>query len=134
MWIGLVFILIHPVGLQMGQAAFLVLIMSIMVPPSAPFVQFVEIMFNLFFYLSLAWAWCALGTRVAEATRGPVDPAKVAEKMAQYAGDSPQIQQMRVVSHLPSPACLRRCSTARTSKLARRSCAACGCVSEPPPS
>ncbi|BEI80174.1 hypothetical protein CcaverHIS002_0107030 [Cutaneotrichosporon cavernicola] len=97
LWIGMLFMLIHPVGLQMGQAAFLALIMSIMVPPSAPFVQFLEVMSNLFFYISVAWAWCALGIRVAEATRHPVDPAKVAEKMAQYAGETPMIQQMKVV-------------------------------------
>ncbi len=101
MWIGLLFILIHPVGLELGQAAFLVLIMSIMVPPSAPFVQYVEVMFNLFFYLSLSWAWCCIGIKVADAVRTPSDPAKVAEKMAQYASEGPENQQWRVVSSSP---------------------------------
>ncbi|KLT41025.1 hypothetical protein CC85DRAFT_297212 [Cutaneotrichosporon oleaginosum] len=97
MWIGLLFLLIHPVGLEVGQAAFLVLIMSVMVPPSAPFVQFIEVMCNLYFYISLAWAWCCIGIRVADATRQPFDSAKVAAKMAQYAGESPTNQQMRVM-------------------------------------
>ncbi|GMK54562.1 hypothetical protein CspeluHIS016_0111480 [Cutaneotrichosporon spelunceum] len=97
LWISLLFILIHPVGREMGQASFLVLIAAIMVPPSAPFVQYVEVMFNLFFYISVGYAWCALGIRVADMTRHPVDPARVAEKMAEYAGETPAIQQMRVM-------------------------------------
>lgn len=98
MWIGLLFILIHPVGIQMGQAAFLVLIMSIMVPPSAPFVQFLEILFNLFFYLSLSWAWCALGTAIAHSTRGPTDPSIVQAAMARHANETPDMQMAKVVS------------------------------------
>lgn len=94
----MLFMLIHPVGVEMGQAAFLVLIMSIMVPPSAPFVQFVEVLFNLFFYISLSWAWCALGTAISHSTRVPTDPTVVATQMAKYANETPDMQMAKVVS------------------------------------
>lgn len=78
----------------------MVLILSIMIPPSAPFVQFIEILFNLFFYICLSWAWCALGTAIAETTRVPTDPAIVAEQMARFANETPQMQLVKVVSAL----------------------------------
>lgn len=35
----------------------LVLIVACMVPPWPPLVQYLEIVLNLFFYVSVGWAW-----------------------------------------------------------------------------
>lgn len=69
-----------------------------MIPPSQPFVQTIEIMCNLFLYLSLSWAWCSIATKIAHAVRTPTDPAVVAAAMARHSHLTPYYQNLRVIT------------------------------------
>ncbi|WRT65402.1 uncharacterized protein IL334_002345 [Kwoniella shivajii] len=84
-WVGLVLLLIIPVERALGQAAFFMLVVAFMLPPSQPVVQQCEVYLNLFFFNALAWAWVALGVFIAGKTRQPTDPAKIAAAEAKWA-------------------------------------------------
>jgi hypothetical protein len=72
-----------------------------MIPPHQPFVQVVEVLCNLFFYLALAWAWTVIGTAIAYAVRVPTDPAKIAAAEAMFAFETnPTIKMVKVVRQL----------------------------------
>jgi hypothetical protein len=59
-----------------------VLIVSCMVPPFQPFVQVLEIVLNTVFYTAVAWAWTCIAIAIANATRVPTDPQRVADALA----------------------------------------------------
>lgn len=71
-----------------------------MVPPSQPFVQTVETIFNLFLYLSLAWAWCSVATKIAHSVRVPTNPDIIAAAMERHKDLGPYYQNQRVVRPL----------------------------------
>ncbi|WVR04089.1 hypothetical protein IAU60_001088 [Kwoniella sp. DSM 27419] len=99
-WLGLVLLLIVPVERTLGQAAFFLLVVAFMLPPSQPVIQQVEVYLNLFFFNALAWAWVALGVFIAGRTRRPTDPARVAAVEAKYAylrDANPREYRLRVI-------------------------------------
>ncbi|KAL1410159.1 hypothetical protein Q8F55_004164 [Vanrija albida] len=100
MWIGFVFLIIHPVGFEMGPAAFLVLITSALIPPWQSFVQVVEVVFNLLIYSCVSWAWICIACVIAHATRHPTDPAKIASAEALFAHiENESLRELKIIIH-----------------------------------
>ncbi|KAL0071092.1 hypothetical protein AAF712_001650 [Marasmius tenuissimus] len=68
-WLAVVLFVIPPVELYMGQAAFLILIASILSPPSDPFLIVIEREVLIIGLVALTWGWCCLGMRLADLAR-----------------------------------------------------------------
>lgn len=86
-WIGLLFLLIHPVEAVLGQAAFFGLVVAYIAPPSAPFVQVLEQYAFLFFFVGLSWAWvCLAAWFVSLARKGTVNEQLLQQLQQQNAG------------------------------------------------
>ncbi|KAF9261178.1 hypothetical protein L218DRAFT_981064 [Marasmius fiardii PR-910] len=68
-WLAMVLFVIPPVELYMGQAAFLILIASILSPPADPFLIVIEREVLIIFFVATTWAWCCLGMKLADLAR-----------------------------------------------------------------
>ncbi|KAG6862124.1 hypothetical protein C0995_005936 [Termitomyces sp. Mi166 len=68
-WLALVLFIIPPVQIFFGQASFLILIASVLSPPSDPFLSVLEREVLIMLFASLSWAWSCLGIKFADMAR-----------------------------------------------------------------
>ncbi|KAG5730014.1 hypothetical protein E4T56_gene20195 [Termitomyces sp. T112] len=68
-WLALVLFIIPPVQVFFGQASFLILIASVLSPPSDPFLSVLEREVLIMLFASLSWAWSCLGIKFADLAR-----------------------------------------------------------------
>ncbi|KAG6878663.1 hypothetical protein C0992_007731 [Termitomyces sp. T32_za158] len=68
-WLALVLFVIPSVQIFFGQASFLILIASVLSPPSDPFLSVLEREVLIMLFASLSWAWSCLGIKIADLTR-----------------------------------------------------------------
>ncbi|GAA5961874.1 hypothetical protein JCM8115_001452 [Rhodotorula mucilaginosa] len=68
-WCGLLLMLCGPSQRALGQASFLVLIVSTISPASQPIASQLETVFFQIFFVSLGWAWACLALAIAHASR-----------------------------------------------------------------
>ncbi|KAF8121514.1 hypothetical protein EV363DRAFT_907034 [Boletus edulis] len=92
-WICLVLFLIPTTLNLMGQAAFLIIIASFLLPPSEPFIVMLQRELSILIFAASGWAWSCLGIKVAYIARSTKDPtASLADIMAgQYIEPIPTI-------------------------------------------
>jgi len=70
-----------------------------MIPPFQPFVQVLEIVLNTVFYTACAWAWCCMTIAIANATRDPTDPQKIADALSKIPTNMPEtLREQHLVS------------------------------------
>ncbi|KAL0581273.1 hypothetical protein V5O48_000756 [Marasmius crinis-equi] len=68
-WLALLLFVIPTIEVYMGQAAFLILIASILSPPSDPFLIVIEREVLIMAFVAATWGWCCLGMRLADLAR-----------------------------------------------------------------
>ncbi|KAG6918461.1 hypothetical protein DXG01_014088 [Tephrocybe rancida] len=68
-WLALLLFVIPPVQLFFGQASFLILVASVISPPSDPFLSVLERELLIMLFVSLSWAWSCLGIKFADLAR-----------------------------------------------------------------
>ncbi|ESK92525.1 hypothetical protein Moror_4433 [Moniliophthora roreri MCA 2997] len=68
-WLSVVLFVIPSVEKYMGQAAFLILIASILSPPSDPFLIVIEREVLIISFVTATWGWCCLGMKLAHLAR-----------------------------------------------------------------
>ncbi|GAA6054703.1 hypothetical protein JCM3770_000038, partial [Rhodotorula araucariae] len=68
-WCGLVLMLCTPSLLMLGQAAFLVLVVSVISPASQPIAAQLETTFFQFICVAVSWAWACIAIAIAHAAR-----------------------------------------------------------------
>ncbi|RDB29703.1 Uncharacterized protein C57A7.05 [Hypsizygus marmoreus] len=73
-WLGAVLFVIPAVETVLGQAAFLILIASVLSPPSDPFIAVLEREVLIMVCVLIGWAWSCLGMKLADLTREFHDP------------------------------------------------------------
>ncbi|EIN13098.1 hypothetical protein PUNSTDRAFT_139763 [Punctularia strigosozonata HHB-11173 SS5] len=73
-WLSLVLLLIRPVQQSMGQASFIILVASVLSPPSDQFMAVLEREFFILLFVTTSWAWSCLGIKLANLTRRHIVP------------------------------------------------------------
>lgn len=71
-WVGFVLILVPSSLKVLGQASFLVLVVSLANPPNGPVVKVVYDSFYNVLFVCISWAWYVIGARAAVASRAHV--------------------------------------------------------------
>ncbi|KAH6904695.1 hypothetical protein BKA70DRAFT_1296143 [Coprinopsis sp. MPI-PUGE-AT-0042] len=73
-WIAVVLFAIPDAERWMGQAAFLILMASFFSPPNDAFMAVLERETLIILFVAIGWAWCCLGIKFADMSRGYHDP------------------------------------------------------------
>ncbi|GLB35374.1 putative ER transporter, 6TM, N-terminal [Lyophyllum shimeji] len=92
-WVSVVVFVIPRVNVFIGQSSFLLLVAAGMSAPSDPFLSVLEREILIMFFVSLSWAWCCLGIKLADLARdhhtSTVDPSALVH--GQYLETGPTI-------------------------------------------
>lgn len=73
-WVSLVLFVVPRVNIFFGRSSYLILVAAGMSPPSDPFLASLEREVLIMFFVSLSWAWCCLGIKLANLARGHHNP------------------------------------------------------------